>query len=173
MPTALRKSKKGQGLVEYALILVLAAIVVIVIVSLTGKQIAVKMCDVVIGIGGKAPDGIEACRAPRVTIQGLAGGQTVGGAIYVEAVVKNNRGLVTSTDHSVEVDFYIDNTLIRTEGIYRFCLGGGSDSSCAAPVGTPYSTTGLSNGTHTFRVVARDTVNNLSGETSFKFVVAN
>src|SRR5262250_2885844 len=111
MPIALRKSKRGQGLVEYALILVLAAIVVIVILSLTGAQIAVKMCDVVIDIGGKAPDGITACRAPRITVLGLGGGQKVTGPIAVEAVVRNNRGLATS---NLSVDFNIDNVLIRT-----------------------------------------------------------
>ena len=163
------KLAKGQGLVEYALILVLVAVVVIIILAVTGKQIAVTMCDVALNIGAKAPDSIEACRAPRVSIIGLAGGQSVGGAIAVEATVRNNPGPQTT---NMEVKFYIDGSLISTENASKYCLGGGN-SSCAAPGGTPYNTSGLTNGSHVFRVVATDSVSNLSGETSFTFIVAN
>lgn len=166
MRTARPKSAKGQGLVEYALILVLVAVVVIIILAVTGKQIAVTMCDVALNIGAKAPDSIEVCRAPRVSILGLGGGQRVAGAIAVEATIRNNRGPVTS---NMSVEFFIDGVSIRTENVSKYCLGSG-DPSCAT---TPYSTTGLTNGPHVFRVVATDSVSSLSGETSFTFIVAN
>src|SRR5215210_474865 len=90
-----RASEEGQGLVEYALLLVLVAVVVVVILSLVGRTIADKMCDVVIEISGRPiPDDVAACRAPRITLQGIAGGATVSGSINVEAVIKNNTGLI-------------------------------------------------------------------------------
>ena len=39
MASKLRKDEEGQGMVEYALILVLIAIVVIVILQVVGKQV--------------------------------------------------------------------------------------------------------------------------------------
>ena len=44
--------EEGQGLVEYALILVLVAIVVIAILSLVGPQIANIFCKVTRGLTG-------------------------------------------------------------------------------------------------------------------------
>jgi pilus assembly protein Flp/PilA len=44
--------EKGQGLVEYALILVLVAIVVIAILALLGPQIANILSRITNGIGG-------------------------------------------------------------------------------------------------------------------------
>src|SRR5258708_4322040 len=91
MPTLRRHLERGQGLVEYALILSLAAVVIIIVLSLMGNQVAVKMCDVVIDLGGTAPDSIQACRAPRVTFAG-----SFSSPLNVEAVVKNNHGLMKS-----------------------------------------------------------------------------
>ncbi len=44
--------EKGQGLVEYALILVLIAIVVIAIMTLLGTQVRDVFNDIVNGLGG-------------------------------------------------------------------------------------------------------------------------
>ncbi len=44
--------EKGQGLVEYALILVLVAIVVIAILALLGPQIANIFSQITSGLGG-------------------------------------------------------------------------------------------------------------------------
>jgi pilus assembly protein Flp/PilA len=46
------KKEKGQGLVEYALILVLVSIVVIVIMGLMGEQIGVIFSEVTSTLGG-------------------------------------------------------------------------------------------------------------------------
>ena len=72
----------------------------------------------------------------------------------------------------MKVDFTVDNGTTHTENSYRFCMGGGNPS-CAAPGGTPYDTTQLSNGTHTLHVVAHDTTTGLTGEVYIPFVVAN
>ena len=44
-------SRKGQGLVEYALILVLVAIVVIAVITLVGPQIGNVLSQVVSALG--------------------------------------------------------------------------------------------------------------------------
>ncbi|HOT91972.1 MAG TPA: Flp family type IVb pilin [Anaerolineae bacterium] len=44
--------EEGQGLVEYALILVLIAIVVIVVLSLLGSQISTIFSQITSGLGG-------------------------------------------------------------------------------------------------------------------------
>ena len=47
-----RQEEKGQGLVEYALILVLVAIVVIAILAILGPQIGNIFSRVTSGLGG-------------------------------------------------------------------------------------------------------------------------
>lgn len=44
--------EEGQGLVEYALILVLVAIVVIAILTLLGEQVSEVFSQIVEGLGG-------------------------------------------------------------------------------------------------------------------------
>ena len=44
--------EEGQGLVEYALILVLIAIVVIVVLGLLGSQISTIFSQITAGLGG-------------------------------------------------------------------------------------------------------------------------
>jgi pilus assembly protein Flp/PilA len=44
--------EKGQGLVEYALILVLVAVVVIVVLTVLGPLIGEVFSDIVTGLGG-------------------------------------------------------------------------------------------------------------------------
>ena len=112
----------GQGLVEYALILVLVAVVVIVVAALLGDQIQNIYCDIVITLGDGAPT-VPACEAPRVTCSGLGNGATVTGPINVEALVKDNKG--TDVSNILRVRFYIDGTLRQTEFRPRYCLGTG------------------------------------------------
>lgn len=146
---------------EYALILVLVAIVVIIILSVAGQKVGDIFCDLVIKLGGTAPDSLAVCAAPRVTITGIGG--TVSGVLHVEAVVQDNKGLGSNI---TSVRFYIDGTLRNTESVYRYCLGGG-DTTC-----DPFNTASLSNGPHTLRVVATDADGN-TGESSVTFTVAN
>jgi pilus assembly protein Flp/PilA len=151
-----RVLERGQGLVEYALILALVAIVVIVVVAAVGQGIQEVFCDIVLQLGGDAPD-IGACAAPRVTLVGISNGQTVTGAISVEAVIKDNKG--NKNPNIKQVTFYIDGTKINDEFAYKFCLVSG-DGPCSSY--TP------SVGTHTLRAVATDADNN-TGEASVTF----
>ncbi len=50
----LEDKEEGQGLVEYALIIVLIAIAVIAAVTLLGEQVEVVFAEIVNGLGGNS-----------------------------------------------------------------------------------------------------------------------
>ncbi len=114
------KRLKGQGITEYALILVVVAVASIVVLSLFGEQIQFIFCDVALAIGA---EGIEVCETPHITCAGV--GPTASGPINMEAIVKDNDGY-----DGIQVKFYVDGTHVRTEKHYRYCLGG-SDATCS------------------------------------------
>jgi Flp pilus assembly pilin Flp len=142
--------------VEYALILALVAIVVIVVLAAAGQGIQDVFYDVVIKLGGTAPD-IGTCAAPHITLTGISDGATVTGPITVRAIIQDNKGVSESNIQYVR--FYVGGVQVADEQIYRYCLGGGDDSC------KPYTP---SSGTHTLRVVAADADNN-TGEVSVTF----
>jgi pilus assembly protein Flp/PilA len=51
------RKEEGQGLVEYALLIVLVAIVIIVILSLLGRTVTTVFAQVYAGLNGQALDG--------------------------------------------------------------------------------------------------------------------
>ncbi len=105
----------GQGLVEYALILVLVAVVVIAVLTLLGDEVATVFCTVTVSIGGSSGDSDGACAAPIVNC--------VGGA-SPEANVFDDK------DEIQRVEFYVNGALIRTEYQYHYCMGGGNGPVC-------------------------------------------
>jgi hypothetical protein len=131
--------ERGQGLVEYALILMLAAIVVIVVLGLFGERIRDFYCEAVLSV---APD----LDAPACNQIGVACNLTSSSGHYVnmEAGVTDNQG----PNDIKTVKWYDNGSLVRTEEHYRYCLGGG-DGSCASQY-VPTS------GKHTFSAVALD-----------------
>jgi pilus assembly protein Flp/PilA len=135
-----RALERGAGLVEYALILVLVSIVSIGALTLTGGKIQQIFCEVTnklnLAGGSGGPTG-----SFNMTLAGATNCETNDGkTLDVEAV------LPTTTGNSVA--FYIDSTLIRTETIYKYCLGGG-DGPC-----DPQDISSYGKGKHTVRVVA-------------------
>lgn len=52
-------SEKGQGLVEYALILVLVSVVVIVVLALVGPAISDVFCEINTKLGGTCEGGLD------------------------------------------------------------------------------------------------------------------
>jgi pilus assembly protein Flp/PilA len=103
----------GQGVVEYALILVLVAVIVIAVLTLLGDEVAVVFCRVTVALGGGgSEDG--ACAAPFVNC--------VGGT-HPEAIVFDDK------DDIDRVEFYLNGSLVITEKIYHYCMGGG-DAAC-------------------------------------------
>ncbi len=148
--------RRGQGLVEYALILVLVAIVVIIAAALLGEQIQSIYCGIVMSLDGEAD--VPACQAPHVTCAGLADGASASGSINVEAVVQDNKG-EASIDR---VQFFVDGMLRQTEFLPRYCMGTG-DTTC-----DPFSIASLGSGSHTVTAVAYDT-DGYSGQCSVSF----
>lgn len=127
---------RGQGLAEYALILVLVAVVVILIVALLGDQISDLFCGVVQSLDPEGASSIEACAPPVVSCSVLGTGA---GTLNVEAVISPD------ADPVGRVEFFLDGSLVRIEVEYHYCLGSGN-SSC-----NDYST---SSGSHTVQAVA-------------------
>ena len=137
------RARKGQGLVEYAFVIVFVALVTIVVVALLGESIQDTFCDVLMGLGENAPSDVEACAAPRVSCSGVSSGSTVSGPVNLEAIVKDNDG----ASNIKRVKFYVDGTHVTTENHPRYCMGKG-DSTCG--------TRTLSPGTHTLQAIAED-----------------
>lgn len=114
----------GQGLVEYALILVLVAVVVIAVLTLLGDEIGAVFCKITVSLGGDT-SGNASCPAPVVNC--------IGGS-NPEADVFDDKG----TSNITSVDIYVNGTYWRSEYIYHYCIAGGN-GPCAAynpPPGT-------------------------------------
>jgi pilus assembly protein Flp/PilA len=152
MRTHRRARERGQGLVEYALILVLVAVVAIVILAVAGNSVRDIFCDVVINLGASGPS-FQACASPRVTIAV----QNVGGGNFaVEAIVKDDKGLGSNI---TSVRFYLDDIAGQNEHVYKYCMFGGDASCTPGPIAS---------GSHTIRVVATDADGN-TGESTITF----
>ena len=130
--------ERGQGLVEYALILMLAAIVVIVVLGIFGERVRNFYCEAVLSI---APDvDAPACDQLSVSCNVLSKSSY---NISMEAVVTDNQG----PNDVTEVKWYDNGNYVRTEVEYKYCLGSGN-----GPCGI-YTASG---GSHTFSAVAKD-----------------
>ena len=137
-----RSKQQGQGLVEYALILVLVSVISIIVLAALGTQVQETFCDVLFSLGENAPN-VEACEAPRVTCGGLSNGATVASPVFMEAIVRDNKG----PENIQQVEFFVDGARVRTEYQYQYCLGGTDDCSQGQSIGA---------GQHTIRAVALD-----------------
>jgi pilus assembly protein Flp/PilA len=138
-----RRADGGQGLVEYALILVLVAIVAIAILTILGDQIQTVFCSIIVSLGGDLAG--SACASPVVhcVVESVASGQVV-----MQAVVTDPDGTSDPEDTIDHVEFLEDGASVRNEFQVEYCLGGGDDCSSQ-----PHNT---SSGTHTFSAVATD-----------------
>jgi|SRR5581483_194486 pilus assembly protein Flp/PilA len=158
MHASRRRSQRGQGLVEYALILLLVGIVVIIALTTAGERIRDIFCDVVLSLDAGAAANTAACAAPRVSFVINPGAMPH--TINIQAIIKDNKG--PKEPNIVSVAFYIDGTLVNTEHYSIYCLHGGSATAC-----NDYS---LPAGSHTVRAVATDVDGN-TGESSANFTV--
>ncbi len=133
-----RTLERGQGLVEYALILMLAAMVVIVVLVFFGDRVRNFYCEAVMSI---SPDiDAPACNQLSVSCNLIS---TSGKNVYMEAAVTDNQGV----NDVKTVKWYDNGNYVRTELWVKYCLGSG-DNPCL-----PYT---ASSGTHNFSAVAID-----------------
>lgn len=115
IPMFAGRRDESQGLVEYALILVLVAVVVIAVLSLLGPEVNSVFCTVTAALSGASDcnvTGVISSCSPTVS----------GGNVYLEAVISASATVDT-------VEFCVNGSSCNTESIYKYCLGGG-DSSC-------------------------------------------
>lgn len=159
MSSRRRDSFRGQGLVEYALILALVAVAVIVLLSVAGQAIGNIFCSVVIQMGAKVSDSIQMCTASRIMITGIANGGTVSNPVTIEAVIADNK--LSDTGTVEHVTFSVSGESDRTENNPRWCAFGG-DTSCSDHT--------LSPGPHTLKVTAVDS-NHKTVEKTITFTV--
>ncbi len=134
----LQKRGRGQGLVEYALIIVLVSVVVIAVLTLLGPTIGQVYSNVTNALGvGLDPE------APRINCSVPSNSP---GAVNLEALVSDPQG------DPITVVFKLDNTTtLQTEYHFHYCLNG-TDSPCGT-----YTLPGwVSAGNHTITATASD-----------------
>ena len=101
------KREEGQGLVEYALVLVLVAIVVIAILTMLGSSIVLVYAQVIGGFTGQTLSGSE---KEGIVISGGGGVDTGGGTCElinsdVSVVLTQDGSIVTDTIASILFSF--------------------------------------------------------------------
>ena len=115
--------ERGQSLVEYALILILAAVVVIVVLGVFGERVRKFYCEVVLSI---APD----VDAPACNTIDVSCNVITSSPLRMEAAVTDNNG----DDNIKTVKWHVDGKLYNTEYYVKYCLQSG-DGPCAPYTG--------------------------------------
>lgn len=138
--------EKAQGLVEYALIMILVAMVVIAAAALFGQEVRASYCKIVVSVDPSAePPGCNQL-AVACVIQG-----TPPGNLTWEASVDDSVG----EDDVDYVQFYVDGTLAHSESRPRYCFISG-DSAC-----NPFSPSMWGSGQHNLVAIAYDKEGNM------------
>ncbi|MCA9873564.1 MAG: hypothetical protein KC441_07915 [Anaerolineales bacterium] len=129
------KREEGQGLVEYALLLVLVAIVIIGILTVLGSSVMVVYAKVIAGLHGQTitGQGTEAVVTgyDSKILQGTGG--CSGTVSNISFVGLEDGDLLESG--SVTVKIYVDGALVNT-------LSGKTNSSGMGTLAGPYSVSG-------------------------------
>ncbi len=145
----IQEKENGQGLVEYALILVLVAVVVIAILTILGPTVTLVYARVIGGFSGQS----VTLQGNEVIILGLSedwsngGGGTCNLTVSADAMV----GLVDGelvTDQSITARAYIDN--VATSATYTADVGA---NGIAEIGGNSTTANGVDCGNLTFRLV--------------------
>lgn len=158
------RREQGQSLVEYALVLVMVALVLIVVVTLFGTTLSNTYCRVMSQMFPDADLGSGQCATPQASARLLGSGP---GYINLEAVVTDPDGDSGNPYGAItKVEFYIDSTAgspVQTEYSFHYCLGSGDSPSC-----NNFSINGLSAGSHTVIILVYDSDGNV-GRTTYGF----
>lgn len=143
------RGEAGQGLVEYALILSLVAIVVVISLALLGETVSYQFCRIGKSLS-MSDDSSESCEEPTVALLINDQGPNT---LNVEADVYDPNADPDDPYGTIDrVEFYIDDTSggpVQTEYFYRYCLSGNPSGQ---PCGN-YDTGWLSPGQHTVIVM--------------------
>jgi len=162
-----RTLRRGQGLVEYSLILVLVAVTVILITAVLGEDIRQVYCDIVYELDSDinaplcdAPDDVaddaddEEDDDGDVTVTCHPSGGTVSNTTEVRASASGDNPIAR-----VEFTLSGPESTTRIEYIDKYCAFGGGDggSACSSPPGGT-----LNSGTYTLNAEAFDDEENSS-----------
>lgn len=167
MSNQLNSSSRGQSLVEYGLVLVLVAIVIVAILAIFGDTVRQTYCRAVYML---APDTdlSNACQAPII----VPVGRQLPNAIDVEARLHDPDGDPNNPYAAIDrVEFYIDDESsppVNIEYQFRYCLGDGNGNANGCD--SSYSTSGLSPGRHQVIILAFDNDGNV-GRARYPFTV--
>ncbi len=157
--------EKGQSLVEYGLVLVLIAVVIIGILAIFGDSVKQTYCRTTHALTPDA-DLSSACQAPIITPVASRNGNS----LNLEAELYDPDGDPNNPYAAIDrVEFFIDNEAsgpLLIERQYHFCLGGGNGDAGGCTAG--YDISGLSSGRHTVIMVAYDNDGNVS-RSRFRF----
>jgi Flp pilus assembly pilin Flp len=124
------KDRKGQGLVEYALILSLVALVCIVVLVALGRTVGSTLDRVNCGLGGKGTS--CTCKNEKVTITGSCVGTTFVGNITSDCaetthlMINTYAAVAKGASFSMPSSYYctggyttLDGYSIRSNGTYQ------------------------------------------------------
>ena len=141
----------GQSLVEYALVLVLVAVVIIGILTIFGETLQDTYCRTLYTLSLDPGASLaSACKKPIIVVHVNTATSSV---LNLEAEVHDPDGSAGTID---KVEFFIDGVFVRTENAYRYCLGAGN-ATC-----NDQNISGLAAGKHTVTMKAYDDDGNVS-----------
>ncbi|HSG18287.1 MAG TPA: Flp family type IVb pilin [Anaerolineae bacterium] len=151
------RDEGGQGLTEYAFILVLVALITVGSLSFLGQALVDEFCLLTFQLSQSA-DLSSACGKPIVSLGPVHKGPN---QLNLEVLVRDPDGDPNNPYAAIsKVEFYIDATSgspVQTELEHRYCLGGNSGLSPCHN----FNTDGLSPGSHTVIVLAYDSDGNV------------
>lgn len=125
-------NEDGQGLVEYALVLVMVAITLIVILSLLGSRVTLAYGEVIAGLNGDSFDDNAIL---------LSSDTTVSGTTICNATMENIRFLAKDDDGNLITSGSVTVT-IRVNGVAGSTITGSANSTGIVTVAGPVSVSG-------------------------------
>ncbi len=150
--------EKGQSLVEYGLVLVLVAVVIVAILAIFGDTVKQTYCRATHMLAPEA-DLSNACQAPIISPIGSRGNNS----LNVEARLHDPDGNPNNPYAAIDrVEFYVDDensSPVTVEYQFRFCLGGGNGNTNGC--GSGYNISSLPSGRHNIIILAYDNDGNV------------
>lgn len=131
------EKEQGQGLVEYALLLALIALIVLAILTLLGTQVVLGFARVAGGLNG---DVLDVANGDRAVLVSYEGGPSGSGAC--SGNISNLRFVGVNTDGSVITNGVVSATLV-VSGQPQGSVSGTAGSNGLATASGSYSVSGI------------------------------
>lgn len=128
----INQNEEGQGLVEYALVLVMVAVTLIVILTLLGSQVVLAYGRVIAGLNGDSLNDNAVL---------LSSDTTITGTTVCNATMENIRFIATDAEGNLITRGSVTVT-IRVNGVAGATITGDANSSGIVAVAGPVSVSG-------------------------------